>query len=150
MLGLCRSLLGRTGLSQPGGRHTLVRLSSSVPATVAPSGNSGENPLSVQDFFGVQKLFTVKDLFDARVHLGHKESALDPRMRQFVFGSRFGQSIIDLDQTTLLLRQALNFTAHIAHRKGGAYFRMGLLPVPCLNVCRRLFCRMIFEDEASR
>jgi small subunit ribosomal protein S2 len=74
------------------------------------------NPLAVHDYFGVHKLFTVKDLFDARVHLGHKASALDSRMGQFMFGTRFGTSIIDLDQTTLLLRQALNFTAHIAYR----------------------------------
>ena len=76
------------------------------------------NPLEVQDYFGVHKLVTVKDLLNARVHLGHKASALDKRMGQFVFGSRFGISIIDLDQTTVLLRQALNFTAHIAYRKG--------------------------------
>jgi len=77
-----------------------------------------EDSLKYQDYFGVQRLFTVRDLFEARVHLGHKETAADPRMNQFIFGNRFGQSIIDLDQTTLLLRQALNFTAQIAYRNG--------------------------------
>lgn len=30
-------------------------------------------PLEKQDLFRVSELFTVKDLFDARVHLGHKK-----------------------------------------------------------------------------
>lgn len=39
-------------------------------------------------------------------------------METFIFGSRLGHLIIDLDQTAELLRQALNFTAHIAFRGG--------------------------------
>lgn len=30
-------------------------------------------PLSHPDFFNVKELFSLKDLFDARVHLGHKK-----------------------------------------------------------------------------
>ena len=30
------------------------------------------NPLDDPDYFGVSKMFTVKDLFDHRVHFGHK------------------------------------------------------------------------------
>lgn len=30
-------------------------------------------PLSQPDFFSVSELFTLKDLFEARVHLGHKK-----------------------------------------------------------------------------
>ncbi len=60
----------------------------------------------------------MKELFNARVHLGHKEGTLDPNMRPFLFGSRLGHLIIDLDQTVLYLQAALNFTAHIAYRGG--------------------------------
>ncbi|XP_076315664.1 mitochondrial ribosomal protein S2 [Tachypleus tridentatus] len=76
------------------------------------------DPLKHPDFFEVHKLFTVKDLFDARVHLGHKEGTLDENMKSFIFGSRLGHLIIDLDQTAFYLRQALNFTAHIAYCDG--------------------------------
>lgn len=76
------------------------------------------NPLSHPDFFHVYDMFTVKDLFDARVHFGHKEGSLNDHMRPFIFGSRLGHLIIDLDQTAELLRQALNFTAHVASRNG--------------------------------
>ena len=66
------------------------------------------DPLSTMDFFGVHRLFTVADLFSARVHLGHRATNVDPRMRDFIFGDRFNTAIIDLDQTAVLLRQAWN------------------------------------------
>uniref|UniRef100_T1JIU3 Small ribosomal subunit protein uS2m n=1 Tax=Strigamia maritima TaxID=126957 RepID=T1JIU3_STRMM len=80
------------------------------------------NFLKHPDFFQVHKLFTIEDLFNAKVHLGHKEGSLDDRMKQFIFGKRLGQMIIDLDQTAHHLRQALNFTAHITYRKGIVLF----------------------------
>ncbi|XP_043285655.1 28S ribosomal protein S2, mitochondrial [Venturia canescens] len=76
------------------------------------------DPLKHPDFFGVHTLFTVKDLFDAKVHLGHKEGSLNDHMRPYLFGSRQGHLIIDLDQTAELLRDALNIAAHIAFRDG--------------------------------
>lgn len=76
------------------------------------------NPLEHPDFFKVSDLFTVQDLFNAKVHYGHKEGTLHDNMQPFVFGSRLGHLIIDLDQTAELLRQALNFTAHVAFRGG--------------------------------
>ena len=63
-------------------------------------------------------MFTVKDLFDAKVHYGHKEGTLDEHMKPFIYGSRLGHLIFDLDQTAELLRQALNFTAHVAFNQG--------------------------------
>ena len=60
--------------------------------------------LTVRDFFGVGKLFSVKDLFDARVHLGHTPRSVDPRMRTFLYGSRFDTAVFDLDQTALRYR----------------------------------------------
>ena len=39
-------------------------------------------------------------------------------MRPFIYGHRFDTTIIDLDETSLLLRQALNFLAHIAYQGG--------------------------------
>lgn len=70
------------------------------------------------DFFNLRRLCHVKDLFEARVHYGHVESSLDPSMRRFIFGSRFGHLIIDLEQTAELLYQALNFAAYIAYNNG--------------------------------
>ncbi|KAI4494198.1 hypothetical protein M0802_009067 [Mischocyttarus mexicanus] len=76
------------------------------------------NPLKHPDFFQVHSFFTVKDLFNSTVHYGHKEGSVHKNMRPFIFGSRLGHLIIDLDQTAELLRQALNFAAHIAFQGG--------------------------------
>lgn len=58
------------------------------------------------------------DLFNARVHLGHREGSLNEHMLPYIFGSRMGHLVFDLDQTLDMLHQALNFTAHIAYRDG--------------------------------
>nr|CAD7447914.1 unnamed protein product [Timema bartmani] len=76
------------------------------------------DPLKHPDYFRVHELFTIRDLFDARVHLGHKEGSLDNRMRPFIFGSRLGHLVFDLDITGYHLRQALNFIAHTAFNDG--------------------------------
>ncbi|XP_063993228.1 small ribosomal subunit protein uS2m isoform X2 [Diachasmimorpha longicaudata] len=76
------------------------------------------DPLKHPDLFGVHELFTIKDLFDARVHFGHKIGSLDDRMKPYLYGSRLGHLIIDLDKTAEHLRSALNFTAHIAFHNG--------------------------------
>lgn len=70
------------------------------------------------DYFQVHNLFTVKDLFNARVHYGHKEGSLDERMLPYIYGSRIGHIIFDLDKTAEYLRQALNVAAHVAYRDG--------------------------------
>lgn len=74
------------------------------------------------DYFNVHNLFTVTDLFNARVHYGHKEGTLDDRMKQYIFGKRMGHMIFDLDKTALNLRKALNFVAHSAYRDGMVLF----------------------------
>ena len=74
------------------------------------------------DYFQVHNLFTVKDLFDARVHFGHTEGSLDKQMLPFIFGSRLGHVIFDLDKTAIYLRSALNFAAHIAYKGGVILF----------------------------
>lgn len=81
-----------------------------------------EDPLSHPDFFNVADLVSTKDLFDARVHLGHNKGVRNPEMTPYIFGTRLKTDIIDLDQTLPLLRYALNVTAHIAFRAGVIMF----------------------------
>jgi len=75
-----------------------------------------EESLKHPDFFGVNKLFTVRQLFESRAHFGHKPGTLNPHMTPYIFGSRLGVLILDLDQTAQRLREALNFTAHMSFR----------------------------------
>ena len=43
--------------------------------------------------------FTIQDLIDLKAHFGHKVSALNPKMRDYVFGVKNGMSIIDVRKT---------------------------------------------------
>ncbi|XP_050175681.1 28S ribosomal protein S2, mitochondrial isoform X1 [Myiozetetes cayanensis] len=92
-----------------------------APAVTQPSAADDKllsEPLLHPDFFNVKELFTLKDLFDARVHLGHKKGCRHRFMEPYIFGCRLDQDIIDLEQTMQHLQLALNFTAHVAYRKG--------------------------------
>ncbi|XP_972870.2 small ribosomal subunit protein uS2m [Tribolium castaneum] len=100
-----------------------TRFNSSAPQAqeVAPpldANDPQKNVLTHPDYFHVHDLFTVRDLFNARVHYGHKEGSLNERMLPYIYGSRLGHIIFDLDKTADYLRRALNFAAHIAYRDG--------------------------------
>lgn len=80
---------------------------------------SAENAiLSYPDYFKVSDLFTVADLFNARVHYGHKTGSLHDNMKPYIYGARMDHVIFDLNVTAEHLRKALNFAAHIAYRDG--------------------------------
>lgn len=74
--------------------------------------------LQHDDYFGVRPLVSIPQLFNARVHLGHKMGTLTTEMKEYIYGERLGVCIFDLNQTAEHLRSALNFIAHIAYREG--------------------------------
>ncbi|KAM4877063.1 small ribosomal subunit protein uS2m [Thomomys bottae] len=118
------ALLFHAAAAGPAGpsRRTLAS-ARALEAGEAPDGSDPqsrllEQPLRHADFFNVKELCSVRSLFDARVHLGHKAGCRHRFMEPYIFGSRLGQDIIDLEQTAAHLRAALNFTAHVAYRKG--------------------------------
>ncbi|MBI4228707.1 MAG: 30S ribosomal protein S2 [Deltaproteobacteria bacterium] len=61
----------------------------------------------------VGDLVGMKQLLEAGVHFGHQVSHWNPRMRPFIFGSRNGIHIIDLQQTVNLFKKAFNFVKEI-------------------------------------
>ncbi|XP_005987472.1 28S ribosomal protein S2, mitochondrial [Latimeria chalumnae] len=99
-------------------------LAAAAPAEKQQAESAGLNsriltePLKHPDFFHVKELFSLKDLFDAKVHLGHKRGCRHSLMEPYIFGCRLEQDIIDLDQSREHLQLALNVAAHIAYRKG--------------------------------
>ena len=50
---------------------------------------------------------TIKQLLDAGVHLGHKTFRWNPKMSQYIFGSKDSIHIIDLVQTLKMTNVAL-------------------------------------------
>lgn len=83
---------------------------------------SKPDPLSDDDFFDIERSVSIRQLFDARVHLGHKVGMWNPLMKPYIYGTRAGMHIIDLNETAKHLRQALNVAAHVAYRRGVILF----------------------------
>ena len=64
----------------------------------------------------------IADLLEAGVHFGHQTRRWNPKMRRFIHGERNGIYIIDLLKTAVLLQQAQEFAAQVAHRGGTVLF----------------------------
>ncbi|XP_015240013.1 PREDICTED: 28S ribosomal protein S2, mitochondrial [Cyprinodon variegatus] len=90
-------------------------------------------PLEKHDHFRLSELFTLKDLFDARVHLGHKKGCRHRLMEPYLYNSSLDYDILDLDKTEEHLRLALNVTAQTAYRGGIILFVSR----------RRQFCHLV-------
>ena len=58
----------------------------------------------------------VKDLIDAGIHFGHRQSRWNPKMKPFIFAERNGIHIIDLAQTAKRLETALDFVRETVAR----------------------------------
>lgn len=87
------------------------------PEPVGPPSEE-DAALDHDDYFGVKQLVNIYDLFEARVHLGHKYGCRNRRMKRYIYGNRLGIDIFNLDNTLLMLHNALNITAHVAYRDG--------------------------------
>ena len=72
------------------------------PAQVAPPTQGAPDPV------------TMKSLLESGVHFGHQTRRWNPRMKQFIFATRNGIHIIDLQQTLGLLEKACDFVREVA------------------------------------
>lgn len=52
---------------------------------------------------------TMKQLLEAGVHFGHQTKRWNPKMKDYIFGSRNGIHIIDLQKTVRLFKEAYKF-----------------------------------------
>lgn len=68
---------------------------------------------------------TLKQLFEARVHFGHRTRFREPRMSPYIYGARHGISIINLKITRDCLQTALEFVANVVERPGGKILFVG-------------------------
>ncbi len=56
---------------------------------------------------------TMRDLLEAGLHFGHETKWWNPRMRPYIYGSRSGIHIVDLNQTLPLFRDAIHFISKL-------------------------------------
>ena len=66
--------------------------------------------------------FTMRQLLEAGVHFGHQTHRWNPKMKNFIFGSRNSIHIIDLSQTVPMLHQALLVVADTVAKGGRVLF----------------------------
>ncbi len=66
--------------------------------------------------------FTMRQLLEAGVHFGHQTHRWNPKMEQFIFGSRNNIHIIDLAQTVPLLYRALQVVSDTVAGGGRVLF----------------------------
>ena len=66
---------------------------------------------------------TMKQLLEAGVHFGHQTKRWNPKMKEYIFGSRNGIYIIDLQKTVRLFKEAYKFIVDTCARGGKYPFR---------------------------
>jgi len=81
----------------------------------------------------------IKQLLDAGVHFGHQTRRWHPKMKRFIFGSRSGIYLIDLEKTAQQLQRACQFLEQVA-AKGESILFVGT----------KKQAKPILEAEASR
>ena len=64
----------------------------------------------------------VKELLEAGVHFGHQTRRWNPQMKPYIFEARNGIHVIDLNQTTTLLDEAITFLSKIVSKGGNVLF----------------------------
>lgn len=64
----------------------------------------------------------IRDLLDAGVHFGHQTRRWNPRMKPYIFTQRNGIYIVDLRQTAVAFREALDFLSDLAANGGTVMF----------------------------
>jgi small subunit ribosomal protein S2 len=62
---------------------------------------------------------TMKELLEAGVHFGHQVRRWNPKMKDYIFGERNGISIIDLQKTQRMFRDAIQFVTNLAAEDRG-------------------------------
>ena len=65
---------------------------------------------------------TMKQLLEAGVHFGHQTKRWNPKMKEYIFGSRNGIYIIDLQKTVRLFKEAYKFISDTVAKKGHILF----------------------------
>ena len=65
---------------------------------------------------------TMKQLLEAGVHFGHQTKRWNPKMKEYIFGSRNGIYIIDLQKTVRLFKEAYKFVVDIVGKGGHILF----------------------------
>lgn len=65
---------------------------------------------------------SMKELLEAGVHFGHQTKRWNPKMKKYIFGSRNGIYIIDLQKTLKKFKEAVAYVQTVAEQGGNVLF----------------------------
>jgi len=82
---------------------------------------------------------SMRDMLEAGVHFGHQTRYWNPKMDQYIFGSRNKIHSINLEKSLPLFQDALNFISKLTSRKGKVLF-----------VGTKRAAQEVIKEEASR
>lgn len=68
------------------------------------------------------KTISLLDMLKAGVHFGHQRFRRNPKMDRYIYTTRGGLSIIDLEQTAVKLQEAFDFVVDLVSRGGTVMF----------------------------
>ena len=71
---------------------------------------------------GENMKITMRELLEAGAHFGHRTRFWNPKMAEYIFGSRNNIHIINLEKTVPMLNDALNYIGKLASNKAKILF----------------------------
>eukprot|EP00126_Sphaerothecum_destruens_P003701 Sdes_comp17474_c0_seq1m6712 len=84
--------------------------------------SSRPHTFDLNKYYSEHTSLSVRTLFEAGVHLGHKTNLWNPAMKPYLYGAREGVHIIDLESTILQLKNTLRLLTNIAMDDGVILF----------------------------
>tara|TARA_B100000941_G_scaffold99588_1_gene69562 strand:- start:193 stop:1098 length:906 start_codon:yes stop_codon:yes gene_type:complete len=81
-----------------------------------------QNQVKVNEDSLEEGVITMKQLLEAGVHFGHQSSQWNPAMKEYIYGSRNGIHIIDLQKTLKSFLKAYDFVKEIVSNGGEILF----------------------------
>lgn len=94
----------------------------SAPETMASIESRSGAQILGADFANGDLPIGVRAFIESGVHFGHQTKRWNPKMRPYIYGSRNGIHIVDLDQTAQLFRRAYRFVVEAVGRGGQLLF----------------------------
>ncbi|MEI7740922.1 MAG: 30S ribosomal protein S2 [bacterium] len=70
----------------------------------------------------MSKLPSLVEMLESGVHFGHQSGRWHPKMKQYIFGSRNGVHIIDVEKTSRILEKTLEYVKGVVARGGVVLF----------------------------
>lgn len=114
-------------------------------SAVKKEGNGAENYFSTLDFSKLD--LSMEEMLKAGCHFGHQKARKNPKMNEYIFTTKKGINIIDLEKTQDKLEEALEFIKGLK-KEGKQVLFVGTRPqLKKLIISAAEFCSMPFVVE---